>query len=105
MADENEELPEVTEEAVEAPAEPLGFVMDVPLRMRVELGRTQLLVKDVLQLGEGSVVELDRLESEPVDVLVNDRLVARGEVTLVEDRVAVKIVEVLGVDDLGGKLS
>jgi len=78
----------------------LDFVFDVPLELRVEIGHTKLLVRDVLKLAKGSVVELDRLSGEPADVLVNDRLVARGEVTVVEDRLAVRIVEVIATTGL-----
>lgn len=82
-----------------APAQPTGrsgldFVMDVPLRVTVEIGTAQMLVGDVLQLGRGSVIELDRMAGEPADVLVNGRTVARGEITLVDDRLAVRILDV-----------
>ncbi len=73
----------------------LDFVLDVPLRLTVEIGSARMLVRDVLQLGKGSVVELDRLTGEPADVYVNERLVARGEVTVVAERLAVKIVEIV----------
>ncbi len=110
-----EELPDLSEEQVtEEPessggeagrriARELGLVMDVPLRLSVQVGGARLLVRDVLQLNKGSVVELDRLNGEPADVLVNDRLVAKGDVTVVEDRLAVRIIEVLSHDDGKGK--
>jgi flagellar motor switch protein FliN/FliY len=79
----------------------LGFVSDVPVRITVEIGRAKLLVREVLQLHPGSVVELDRMTGEPADVLVNGRLVARGEITVVEDRLAVKVVEVMSSDARG----
>lgn len=74
----------------------LGFVSDVPLELTVEVGHTRLLVREVLQLSKGAVIELDRLAGEPADVLVNGRLVARGEVTVVDDRLSVRLVEVIG---------
>lgn len=74
----------------------LDFVLDVPLRVTVEIGSTRMLVAEVLQLDKGSVVELDRLAGEPADVLVNGRLVGRGEVTMVEDRLAVRLLEIDG---------
>jgi flagellar motor switch protein FliN/FliY len=74
----------------------LDFVLDVPLRVTVEIGSTRMLVAEVLQLDKGSVVELDRLSGEPADVLVNGRLVGRGEVTMVEDRLAVRLLEIDG---------
>ncbi|MCA9509084.1 MAG: flagellar motor switch protein FliN [Myxococcales bacterium] len=72
-----------------------GFVMDVPLRVTVEIGAAQMLLQEVLQLDKGSVIELDRGADEPADVLVNGRLVARGEVAIVDDRLGIRIVELL----------
>ncbi len=80
------------------PGTGLGMVLDVPLRVTVEIGEARMLVQEVLQLAKGSVIELDRLAGEPADVRVNGRLVARGEVTVVEDRVAVRLVEMVGSD-------
>lgn len=71
---------------------------DVNLRVRIELGRTKMLVEDVLKLGKGSVVELDKLAGDPVDVFVNDRLIARGEVLVLNDNFCVRINEVLSHD-------
>jgi flagellar motor switch protein FliN/FliY len=73
----------------------LDLLMDVLLRVSVELGRTRLLVKEVLALQQGSVVELDRLAGEPVDVLVNDRLIAYGEVVVIEDKFGIRITETI----------
>jgi flagellar motor switch protein FliN/FliY len=71
---------------------------DVKLGVRIQLGRTRMLVEDVLKLGEGSVVELDKLAGDPVDVLVNDRLIARGEVLVLNDNFCVRVSEVLSHD-------
>jgi len=81
----------------QAPAEGqgLGFVMDVPLRVTVQLGATKMLLREVLQLDAGSVVELDRSADEPCDVLINGRVVAKGEVTVVDDQLAVRVVELV----------
>lgn len=68
---------------------------DVNLRVKVQLGQTRMLVEDVLKLGEGSVVELDKLAGDPVDILVNDRLIARGEVLVLNDNFCVRVSEVL----------
>ncbi|MCP3983659.1 MAG: flagellar motor switch protein FliN [bacterium] len=73
----------------------LDLVIDVPLRVTVEVGSASMLVREVLQFSKGSVVELDRAAGQPADVLVNGRLLARGEVTVEEDRLAVRIVEML----------
>lgn len=74
------------------------MLSDVNLRVKVQLGKTRMLIEDVLELGEGSVVELDKLAGDPVDVLVNDRLVARGEVLVLNDSFCVRISEVLSQD-------
>ncbi|MEK7439842.1 MAG: flagellar motor switch protein FliN [Chloroflexota bacterium] len=75
----------------------LDLLMDVLLRVSVELGRTRLPVKEVLALQQGSVVELDRLAGEPVDVLVNDRLIAHGEVVVIEDKFGIRITETISL--------
>lgn len=71
---------------------------DVNLRVRIQLGQTRMLVEDVLNLSQGSVVELDKLAGDPVDVIVNDRLIARGEVLVLNDSFCVRISEVLSHD-------
>lgn len=73
----------------------LDLLLGVNLRVAVELGRTRMTIEDILKLGPGSVVELDKLAGEPVDVLVNDRLIARGEVVVIDDRFGVRITDVI----------
>lgn len=73
----------------------LDLLLGVSLRVTVELGRTKMNIEEVLRLGPGSVVELDKLAGEPVDVLVNERLIARGEVVVLDDRFGVRITDVL----------
>lgn len=93
---ESVETTAVAPEAGGAPqARSLDLVSDVPLRITVEVGSTKMLVREVLQFGKGSVIDLDRAAGEPADVLVNGRLLARGEVTVEDDRLAVRIVEML----------
>ncbi len=75
--------------------ETLDLLADVQLNVRIELGRTRMYVEDVLQLGDGAVVELDKLAGDPVDVFVNDRHVARGEVLVLNDNFCVRINEIL----------
>jgi flagellar motor switch protein FliN/FliY len=81
----------------------IDLLADVNLNVTIELGRTRMLVEDVLRLGEGSVVELDKLAGDPVDVYVNGRHVARGEVLVVNDNFCVRVSEILsrtpGSDD------
>lgn len=92
-------LPTFTEESdLEIDAKRVTMLNDVKLRVRIELGRTRMLVEDVLKLGEGSVVELDKLAGDPVDVYINDRLVARGEVLVLNDNFCVRISDVLSRD-------
>ena len=79
-------------------SEQLKLLGDVDLHVMIELGRTDMLVEDVLKLGEGSVVELDKLAGDPVDVFVNQRLVARGEVLVLNDKFCIRISEI--VEDL-----
>jgi len=73
----------------------ISLLGDVHLDVKIELGRADMYIDDVLKLGEGSVVELDKLAGDPVDVLVNDRLVARGEVLVLNDNFCVRISEIL----------
>lgn len=78
-----------------APAS-IDLLKDVPLSVTAELGRTKMLVKEILKLGVGSVVELDKLTGEPVDILVNGKVIARGEVVAIDENFGVRITEVVG---------
>ena len=82
----------------------LDLLLDVSLRVSVELGRTDLAIKDVLALGPGSVVELDKLAGEPVDILVNDRLIAKGEVVVVDENFGVRVTDIVSPQKRIGKL-
>jgi len=75
--------------------EGIELLNDVELNVKIELGRAEMLIEDVLRLGEGSVVELDKLAGDPVDVLVNDRLVARGEVIVLNENFCVRVSEIV----------
>jgi flagellar motor switch protein FliN/FliY len=90
-------MAEVAESVATTSREPAGLdrLRNVPLSVTVELGRTRMRISDVLDLSPGSVVELTKLASEPVDILVNGTLFAHGEVVVVDDSFAVKILEVL----------
>jgi len=90
------DLPELAvQKARSEPALSLGLLDDVSLHVRVELGRTQMYLEDILRLNTSSVVELDRAAGDPVDVYVNDRLVARGEVLVLNDNFCVRISEIV----------
>lgn len=73
----------------------LDVVLDVPVKLTVELGACQMPMRDVLQLASGSVVQLDKVADTPVDLFVNQKRIARGEVVVVEDRFGIKITEIL----------
>jgi len=69
--------------------------LDVPLEVSVELGRTKMLIKDILDLAAGSIIELEAVAGEPVDVIVNGKLVAKGEVVVIEDNFGVRVTEIV----------
>jgi flagellar motor switch protein FliN len=73
----------------------LDLILDIPLHLTVELGRTKMLVKELLQLNQGSVVELGKLAGELLDVFVNSKLVARGEAVVVNDKFGVRLVDII----------
>ena len=73
----------------------IGLILDVPLQVTVELGRTKKLIKDVLELSTGSVIELDRLAGEPVDILVNGKLLAKGEVVVIDENFGVRVTDIV----------
>lgn len=83
----------------------LELLLDIPLEVSVELGRVRMVVRDVVELGSGSIVEIDKAAGEPVDVMVNNRLVARGEVVVIEDNFGVRITEILSPQDRLAKLN
>jgi flagellar motor switch protein FliN/FliY len=89
------ELPELGAATTGANADGIDLLSDVNVNVRIELGRTEMLVEDVLRLGEGAVVELDKLAGDPVDIFVNDRPVARGEVLVLNDNFCVRVNEIL----------
>ena len=72
----------------------LDFLLDIPLKVTVELGRTNILIKELLQLGQGSVLELNKLAGEPLEVLVNGKLVARGEVVVVNEKFGIRLTDI-----------
>lgn len=90
-----------------APAAPLSFdtgsgmgrVRDIPLEITVELGRTRLLIRDIMDLSAGSIIELDKIAGEPVDLFANGLLVARGEVIVIDDNFGVRVTEIITARD------
>lgn len=88
-------LPDFQQVMQDAQVSSIDLLRDVDLDVKIELGRSRMLVEDVLKLAEGSVVELDKLAGDPVDVFVNERLVARGEVLVLNDNFCVRINEIV----------
>lgn len=73
----------------------LDFILDIPLDLSVELGRTKMLVNDLLQLGQGSIVELNKVAGEPLEIYINRKLVARGEVVVVNEKFGVRLTDIV----------
>lgn len=82
----------------------LDFIMDIPLQLTVELGRSKVLVKDLLELNQGAVVELGKLAGELLDVYVNSKLVARGEAVVVNEKFGVRLVDIVSPTERVEKL-
>jgi len=82
----------------------LDMVMDIPVTISMEIGRTKISIRNLLQLSQGSVVELDRLAGEPMDVLVNDTLIAHGEVVVVNDKFGIRLTDVISAAERIKKL-
>lgn len=77
----------------------LEFLYDVPLQVSVEVGRSKILLRDLLKMGEGYVIELDKLAGEPLDLYVNSRLIARGEAVMVGDKFGIRLTDVVSTVD------
>ncbi|NNM66077.1 MAG: flagellar motor switch protein FliN [Burkholderiales bacterium] len=82
----------------------LDLVMDIPVTLSVELGRTKIQIRELLQLAQGSVVDLDRLAGEPMDVLVNGFLIARGEVVLVNEKFGIRLTDIVSPTERARRL-
>ncbi|MEK6624893.1 MAG: flagellar motor switch protein FliN [Bdellovibrionota bacterium] len=86
------------EEVLEKSAD-LSWLYNVPMKVSVELGQGRLTIRDLLLMGQGTVLELNKLAGEPLEVLVNDRLVSRGEVVMVNDKYGIRLTDVISPDD------
>ena len=86
---------EVTTPVPSGKTKNLDLILDIPLTVTVELGRSKMLINDLLQLGQGSVIELTKLAGEPLEVLVNQKLVARGEVVVVNEKFGVRLTDIV----------
>lgn len=88
-----------------APAGDINMILDIPVQLTVELGRTRIPIKNILQLAQGSVVELDALAGEPMDVLVNGYLIAQGEVVVVNDKFGIRLTDIVTPSERMRRLS
>jgi len=77
----------------------LALILDIPLRVTVELGRTKMPVNELLNLGQGSVLELNKLAGEPMEVFVNDKLIARGEAVVVNEKFGVRLTDIISTKE------
>ena len=83
----------------------IDFILDIPVQLTVELGRTKIAIKNLLQLAHGSVVELDAMAGEPMDVLVNGTLIAQGEVVVVNDKFGIRLTDIITPSERMRKLN
>ena len=83
----------------------LNFLLDIPLELTVELGRTRMPIRDILSLNQGSIIELGKQAGDPLDIMINDKLVARGEAVVINDKFGVRITEILSPAERVEKLS
>jgi flagellar motor switch protein FliN/FliY len=95
VKEEEMNFEELNEQRPAGPPRDLEFLLDIPLTVSVELGRTRMMIHDLLQLGQGSVVELDKLAGEPMEIYVNNRLIARGEVVVVNEKFGVRLTDII----------
>ena len=92
---EKDSVKEIKQEGDLKQSPNLDFILDIPLEVSVELGRTKIPISDLLQLGQGSVIELAKLAGEQLEILVNQKLVARGEVVVINDRFGVRLTDII----------
>jgi flagellar motor switch protein FliN/FliY len=78
--------------------ENMGIIMDVPLDITVELGRTRKKIKEILEFSPGTIIDLDKLAGEPIDILVNGKFVAKGEVVVIDENFGIRITDIISVD-------
>ena len=77
------------------PIQSLDFILDIPLKVTAELGRSKMAIRDILQLAQGSVIELSKFAGEPLEVLVNEKLIARGEVVVVNEKFGIRLTDII----------
>ena len=95
MENEQAQFPKLEKGDGQKSIKDLDFLLDIPLEISVELGRTKILINDLLHLGQGSVVELSKLAGEPLEILINQKLIARGEAVVVNEKFGVRITDII----------
>jgi flagellar motor switch protein FliN/FliY len=95
---------EIQKGASPKPTLNMDFILDIPLSLTVELGRNRMLISELLQLGQGSVIELTKLAGEPMDIFINQRLIARGEVVVVNEKFGVRLTDIISPAERINKL-
>ncbi|MHB1013317.1 MAG: flagellar motor switch protein FliN [Desulfobacteria bacterium] len=86
---------ELSDESGATGGRDINFLLDIPLVVMIEIGRTKMFIKDLLQLGQGSVIELDKMVGEPMDVFVNGKLIARGEVVVINEKFGIRLTDIV----------
>ncbi|MDR3557648.1 MAG: flagellar motor switch protein FliN [Syntrophobacteraceae bacterium] len=99
MENEQAQFPNLEKGQGQKSMKDLDFLLDIPLEISVELGRTKILVNELLQLGQGSVVELSKLAGEPLEILINQKLIARGEAVVVNEKFGVRITDIVSTTE------
>lgn len=89
------EFENLKEEKQQSSSRDIEFLLDIPVEITVQLGTSRMLIKELLQLGQGSVVELEKLAGEPMEILANSRLIARGEVVVVNEKFGVRLTDII----------
>ena len=90
-----EELASASGEGKKETEKNIEFLLDIPLEVTVKLGHARMIIKDLLSLSQGSVIELDKLAGEPMDIFVNDKMIARGEVVVVNEKFGIRLTDIL----------
>ena len=93
------EFDTLKDESSEQVKRDLDFLLDIPVEVSVQLGTTKMMIKEILQLGQGSVIELEKLAGEPMEILANNRTVARGEVVVVNEKFGVRLTDIISPSD------
>ena len=92
---QSHEFNDLKDEGNQTASRDIDFLLDIPVEISAQLGKTRMLIKDLLQMGQGSVVELDKLAGEPMEILASSRLIAKGEVVVVNEKFGVRLTDII----------